>query len=167
METTYSKKKPSMFTLKTPSKLSTLLSPRDEYRQVFDTNVFGVSLVTQSMTPLLRQLGQDKPKKIVNISSILGSITAMDGTRGSGQGPAYSVAKAALNMMTRLTANELRSQNFIVFAIHPGWVKTDLGGEHAPVHQEESVQGILDKLDHADASDSGRFFDYTGKELDW
>ncbi|KAI8051927.1 4-dihydrotrisporin dehydrogenase [Gilbertella persicaria] len=139
-------------------------TPREEYTKVFNTNVFGVSDVTKAMIPLLKLR---ETKKIINISSVLGSVSAMDGTRGSGQGPVYSISKSALNMMTRLTANHLQPEGFIVFAIHPGWVKTDMGGNHAPVTQEESVHGILHKVGTSIAKDCGGFFEYTGKELDW
>lgn len=129
--------------------------------------MIGVSNVTQKFIPLLRKCGEKQVKKIVNISSVIGSITAMDGTRGSGQGPAYGISKTALNMITRLTANHLRSENFIVFAIHPGWVRTSLGGDHAPITSQESVNGILDKINKSQSNDSGEFFDFTGKPLGW
>lgn len=129
--------------------------------------MIGVSNVTQRFIPLLRKRGEQQVKKIINISSIIGSITSMDGSRGSGQGPVYGISKTALNMLTRLTANHLRSENFIVFAIHPGWVSTDLGGQSAPVTSQESVRGILNKIDQCQSKDSGEFFDFTGASLEW
>lgn len=129
--------------------------------------MIGVLNVTQKLTPLLRKRGEKQVKKIVNISSVIGSITAMDGTRGSGQGPAYGISKTALNMMTRLTANHLRSENFIVFAINPGWVRTSMGGDHAPITSQESVSGMLDKINKSQSNDSGEFFDFAGKPLEW
>lgn len=134
---------------------------------MINTNVIGTSNVTQRFIPLLRKRGEHQIKKIVNISSIIGSITATDASRESGQGPVYGISKTALNMLTRLTANHLRSENFIVFAIHPGWVSTDLGGASAPVTSQESVRGILNKIEQCQSTDSGEFFDYTGASLDW
>ncbi|KAK4513083.1 uncharacterized protein ATC70_000121 [Mucor velutinosus] len=141
--------------------------PQEEFTRVINTNVIGTSNVTQRFIPLLRKRGEQQLKKIVNISSIIGSITAMDGSRGSGQGPVYGISKTALNMLTRLTANHLRSENFIVFAIHPGWVSTDLGGASAPVTSQESVKGILNKIQHCQSKDCGEFFDFTGASLNW
>ncbi|EPB87851.1 hypothetical protein HMPREF1544_05380 [Mucor circinelloides 1006PhL] len=141
--------------------------PQEEFTRVINTNVIGVSNVTQRFIPLLRKRGEQQVKKIINISSIIGSITSMDGSRGSGQGPVYGISKTALNMLTRLTANHLRSENFIVFAIHPGWVSTDLGGQSAPVTSQESVRGILNKIDQCQSKDSGEFFDFTGASLEW
>ncbi|KAL7319718.1 hypothetical protein PS15m_002819 [Mucor circinelloides] len=141
--------------------------PQEEFTRVINTNVIGVSNVTQRFIPLLRKRGEQQVKKIINISSIIGSITSMDGSRGSGQGPVYGISKTALNMLTRLTANHLRSEDFIVFAIHPGWVSTDLGGQSAPVTSQESVRGILNKIDQCQSEDSGEFFDFTGASLEW
>lgn len=141
--------------------------PQEEFIRVINTNVIGTSNVTQRFIPLLRKRGEHQIKKIVNISSIIGSITATDASRESGQGPVYGISKTALNMLTRLTANHLRSENFIVFAIHPGWVSTDLGGPSAPVTSQESVRGILNKIEQCQSTDSGEFFDYTGASLDW
>ncbi|GAN05629.1 uncharacterized oxidoreductase C663.09c-like [Mucor ambiguus] len=141
--------------------------PQEEFTKVINTNLIGTSNVTQQFIPLLRKRGEQELKKIVNISSIIGSITAMDGSRGSGQGPAYGISKTALNMLTRLTANHLRSENFIVFSIHPGWVSTDLGGASAPVTSQESVRGILNKIQQCQPTDSGEFFGFTGASLEW
>ncbi|CAO3630231.1 unnamed protein product [Mucor fragilis] len=141
--------------------------PQEEFAKVINTNVIGTSNVTQQFIPLLRKRGGQQAPKIINISSVIGSITAMDGSRGSGQGPVYGISKTALNMLTRLTANHLRSENFIVFAIHPGWVSTDMGGASAPVTTQESVKGILNKIEQCQSKDSGEFFDFTGASLDW
>lgn len=103
------------------------------FRTTFETNVFGLIAVTQAFLPLLRA---SPAGRIVNLSSILGSIAEH---RDSGSPiyamrfPAYDASKAAVNMYTAELAEELRGTAIKVNAAHPGWVKTDLGGEHAPM----------------------------------
>ncbi|ABS60998.1 MULTISPECIES: SDR family oxidoreductase [Fervidobacterium] len=97
--------------------------------------------------------------KIINISSILGSITNTGGTSSI----PYSISKAALNMATKLLSHKLK--NMKVISIHPGWVKTDMGGSNAPVLPEESAAGIINVIRNLDKS--GIFLDYTGKLIEW
>lgn len=149
-------------------KLSThSYSPGSEYMKVFETNVVGVSDVTQAFLPLLRKRGQDKIKKILNMSSILGSIAVINDFNFAGSGPAYSVSKAALNMYTKMLANQVASDRITVYSSHPGWVRTSMGGEQAPLEPEESIAGMLKVIDNLTLEKSGCFIDYEGKELNW
>ncbi|OAD02870.1 hypothetical protein MUCCIDRAFT_142722 [Mucor lusitanicus CBS 277.49] len=136
---------------------------------VFHTNVIGVSNVTKELLPLLQKRGKDHVKKIVNISSILGSIELIDrlSTLPVGVNPAYNISKAALNMYVKMLANNLAKDNFIVYSSHPGWVATELGGKSAPVQAVDSIRGQLAKLESATAKDNGGFFDFEGKTLPW
>lgn len=102
------------------------ISPKEEYVKIFETNVVGVSEVINAFLPILRKRGQVNTKKILNMSSGLGSITNMNAGKGSGFGSAYCVSKAAVNMLTKMFANQLAKENIIIYASHPGWVKTDL-----------------------------------------
>jgi len=97
--------------------------------------------------------------KIVNISSILGSITNTGGTTSV----PYSISKAALNMVTKLLAHKLK--NMFVVSIHPGWVKTDMGGQEAPLLPEESAAGIIKVIKNLNKS--GIFIDYKGDIIQW
>ncbi|WP_448375722.1 SDR family oxidoreductase [Fervidobacterium sp.] len=97
--------------------------------------------------------------KIVNISSILGSITNTGGTTSM----PYSISKAALNMVTKLLAHKLK--NMYVVSIHPGWVKTDMGGQEAPLLPEESATGIIKVIKNLNKS--GIFIDYKGDTIQW
>jgi NAD(P)-dependent dehydrogenase (short-subunit alcohol dehydrogenase family) len=135
--------------------------------RIFETNVIGVSDVTQAFVPLLRKRGQDKVKKILNISSFLGSIADLGIANPTTRGSAYGVSKAALNMLTKMNATLLAKENFIVYSTHPGWVKTDMGGDSAPVEQVDSIAGMLKKLDSVTGEDNGSFFNYTGEALKW
>lgn len=120
--------------------------------------------MTQGFLPLLRQRNT---KKILNISSFLGSITNIATANPGGHAPAYGVSKTALNMLTKLFANHLASENFIVYSTHPGWVKTDMGGDSAPVEQVDSIAGMLKVLDTITHQDNGSFYNYTGAKLEW
>ena len=89
-------------------------------RDAAETNLYGPWLMVQRFLPLLR--ASDHPR-IVNVSSEAGSLTGMGGGT-----PAYAASKAALNALTLMLAAELRSERFLVNAVCPGWVATDMGG---------------------------------------
>jgi NAD(P)-dependent dehydrogenase (short-subunit alcohol dehydrogenase family) len=99
----------------------------DEMREVYETNVFGVVIVTNAMLPLLRRA---PAARIVNVSSEVGSITAQtDPASPLAQMPAglaYPSSKAALNMITAMYAKELRDAPIKVNAANPGYTATDL-----------------------------------------
>ena len=121
-------------------------------------NTIAPLLVTQTLLPAL---SNGKMKTIVNISSSLGSIARNhDGGRY-----AYRASKAALNAITRRLAIDLKG--FIAISIHPGWVKTDMGGSNADITVEKSVTGMRNVIVKLMATDSGSFFDYSGKTLEW
>ncbi|SMF48073.1 NAD(P)-dependent dehydrogenase, short-chain alcohol dehydrogenase family [Tistlia consotensis] len=100
---------------------------------------------------------------IVNVSSKMGSIA----DNGSGGAYAYRSSKAALNMVTRNLAIELKDKGAVVVAVHPGWVRTEMGGPEAEITPEESVGGLRRLIDGLTPADSGRFFDWQGRELPW
>lgn len=126
----------------------------------FAVNAIGTLRATQAILPALR-VGQ--AKKIVNISSKMGSIA--DNTSGGSY--AYRMSKAAVNMATRSLASDLKSDGFVVLTFHPGWVLTDMGGPNALIGPEESIAGMLKVIENAGAEESGRFWDYRGHELAW
>ena len=99
----------------------------DAIREVYETNVFGVIMVTNAMLPLLRRA---PAARIVNVSSEVGSITSMtDPASPLAQMPAglaYPSSKSALNMITAMYAKELRDTPIKVNAANPGYTKTDL-----------------------------------------
>lgn len=96
-------------------------------------------------------------------SSQMGSI----GDNRSGDYYAYRVSKAALNMIAKGVSNDLRPQGISVVALHPGWVRTRMGGQGAPLTVEQSVAGQQRLFDRLTLADSGHFFNYDGKELPW
>ncbi len=85
----------------------------------------------------------------------------------SGKSYAYRTSKTGLNMITKILAIEGQLDNITVTSYHPGWAKTDMGGERAPVPASVSVQGLIELIEQQTAGRSGRFFEYTGVELPW
>jgi NAD(P)-dependent dehydrogenase (short-subunit alcohol dehydrogenase family) len=126
----------------------------------FHVNAVGPMMVAQNYLDLLRS-GDDP--KILNISSRLGSLTL----KSSGGRYSYCSSKAALNMLTRALAFDLRSDDIAVLTMHPGWVRTDMGGSGAPVEPSESARGILRVADELTMSDTGGFYTYQGREVPW
>ncbi|KAI8982001.1 4-dihydrotrisporin dehydrogenase [Mycotypha africana] len=140
---------------------------KNELVKVFETNVAAVNEVSKAFVPILRKRGAGCVKKILNMSSLLGSISSMEDATGYGFGVAYCVSKAGTNMLTRAMSSKLGKENFIVYSSHPGWVQTDMGGGEAPVTTEASISGMLARLDSITAEDNGKFFDFESKTIGW
>ena len=118
-----------------------------EAKNVLETlniNSVGPIRVTQALLPLLKKSSEPR---VANISSQMGSI----GDNSGGGSAAYRMSKAAVNMFTKTLAIDEKS--VISLALHPGWVKTRMGGPQAPLE--------------ATASDSGKFLSYSGRDLPW
>lgn len=130
-------------------------------RTTLDVNLLGPMRVTYGL--LDNVLASDKPR-IVNISSSLGSI----GNNEDGTFLGYRESKAGLNMFTRSLAAEYEDDKLIAIAVHPGWVRTDMGGPEAAVSPEGSVLGMLRLIDRLRLKDSGFYFNgLDGKRLPW
>lgn len=125
----------------------------------YQVNALGPMRVTQA---LYNNLKQGKGRKVVNITSVMGSIGM-----NFGGGYDYRASKVALNMLTNTLSKELGKDGFTCIVIHPGWVQTDMGGSSAPVTPKQSISGMIAVIDGLDNSANGKFFDYTGKELPW
>jgi NAD(P)-dependent dehydrogenase (short-subunit alcohol dehydrogenase family) len=126
-------------------------------QDVMTVNAISPLRVTKAFLPLLQKA---KQPVVANISSLMGSIEDT-----SGGAYAYRMSKAALNMFTKCLANEL-SQG-IAICLHPGWVKTEMGGAGAMVEKADSVAGLLNVIKNANHDSSGSFFDFRGKQLPW
>jgi len=123
------------------------------------TNVYGPWRLCQAFIPLMKRNGCGR---IVNVSSLGGSLHYMQ----EGGSPAYSVSKAALNVLTRKLAAELRGTGILVNSIDPGWLATDMGGPGGgPV--EEGANGIVWAATLPDDGPSGGFFFGHGKPVPW
>lgn len=135
-------------------------------RETFQVNLFAVIALTQTLLPLLRKAPAGR---IVNLSSILGSLTLHsmpDSPIEPAKSFAYDASKTALNAYTIHLAHELRDTGIKVNSAHPGWVKTELGGEHAPMEVADSWKTSV-RLATLDASGpSGGFF-HEADTLPW
>ena len=117
-------------------------------------------MVAQSLLGLLKA---GKAGKIVNVTSQLGSISR----KRSGGRYSYDGSKAALNMFSRTLAFDVIDDGIITIVIHPGWVRTDMGGRGASIGVEESAAGILNVTEKLTKKDVGRFLAWDGAEIPW
>jgi len=109
------------------------------------------------------QIARSEQKVIITISSKMGSIA----DNSSGGNYLYRTSKAAVNMVVKSLAIDLKPTGITAVALNPGWVKTDMGGPNAMISVEESVSGMRQVISSLTIADSGKFFDYDGNEIPW
>lgn len=131
--------------------------PLECFEDAFAVNVVGVARVTRVFLPLLTRASHPR---VVNISSLAGSIS----TKEDSQYYCYSASKAALKMLTRSMAAELRPRGITVVAVTPGWVKTEMGGPQAPLSVEDSAASLAATIDRITHHDAGHFLDRDGRK---
>jgi NAD(P)-dependent dehydrogenase (short-subunit alcohol dehydrogenase family) len=139
----------------------------ETWRKTFDTNLFGLIATTQAFLPLLRK---SEAGRIVNLSSILGSIT-LHATPGSPiydfkVMPTYNVSKSAVNAYTVQLAYELKDSKIKVNAAHPGWVKTELGGEGATMELPDGAKTSVALATIGEDGPNGTYV-HMGETLPW
>lgn len=126
----------------------------------FAVNASAPLLITQALAPLLA-LG-NKPR-VLCVTSQLGSIAQASSFRTI----SYAMSKAALNMAVKRLAAELAPRGIVVLTVHPGWVKTDMGGKSATLAPADSAHALINLIEHARVEDAGKFLAYDGAELPW
>lgn len=126
----------------------------------YKVNAAGPILIAQQYLELLKA---GRGKKIVNITTGISSLSMRD----TGGMYSYTASKAALNMHTKNLSIDVAEWGIIAIVLDPGWVKTDMGGPNAWITPEESVNGILQVVDHLTLEDTGKFFHYSGTEIAW
>ena len=127
--------------------------------QTLAVNTLGPLRVIQALLPNLRA---GKRHTIVNMTSQLGSIE-----QSNGRWYAYRTSKAALNQVNKTLSAELAPEGFICVVLHPGWVRTDMGGAAATYTPQESVAGLIAVIDKLEPDDNGRFYDFKGTPIPW
>jgi len=132
----------------------------ESWSEAFLVNAMAPIKMAESFYP---HVSNSEKKMIATVTSMMGSITL----NTDGQEVIYRSSKNAANMAYICLANKLRNDKITVLVLHPGWVKTDMGGEKAPILPEESAKGLLKVMLDADINDSGTFFSYTGDILPW
>jgi NAD(P)-dependent dehydrogenase (short-subunit alcohol dehydrogenase family) len=145
--------------------------PRGETPTTLDAKTLLQTFHLNSVAPVIlaqRCLGLlsvgDQPK-IANVSSKMGSLWWKE--REGGGDYSYCSSKAALNMLSRTLAFDLRPEGIIVVAFNPGWVQTDMGGDTADLTPPESVRGMLDVIARLTQADSSKFLTWEGQEHPW
>jgi len=132
-----------------------------DWGQVFRVNVIGPMKMADAF---VEHVAASQQKKLVALTSVIGSIER----NRIGSLYAYRASKAALNAVMRSLAIDLqKSHGVIVAPIHPGWVRTDMGGPNADVDVVDSIAGLRRVIGEPAAFPGGCFYDYRGQSLAW
>ncbi len=130
------------------------------WRDVFVVNTQAPVKLAEAFLPQVRR---SERRLIVAVSSLMGSVT--DNT--SGGSIMYRSSKAALNAAMKSLSLDLADARIGILILHPGWVKTDMGGANAPTLPQESIAGMRRVIDDFTLGESGRFIDFRGREAPW
>jgi NAD(P)-dependent dehydrogenase (short-subunit alcohol dehydrogenase family) len=132
----------------------------EEWRQVLEVNLLGPARLCEAF---LDGLERSERRLIVTLTSGMGSLA--DNT--SGGSILYRTSKAAVNMLMRTSAIDLTARGITCIVVNPGWVKTDMGGPNAKLSPEESIQALRRVIAKIGPEDSGKFYNYDGREYPW
>ncbi|MDV3241567.1 MAG: SDR family oxidoreductase [Methylocaldum sp.] len=130
------------------------------WARVLKINAEAPVKMTEAFLP---HVSRSERKLVVAITSLMGSMA----DNSSGGAIMYRTSKAALNAAMKSLAIDLKPRGVGVMILHPGWVKTDMGGSNAPTSPAESVAGMRRTIEGFALRDSGRFLDFRGRELPW
>jgi NAD(P)-dependent dehydrogenase (short-subunit alcohol dehydrogenase family) len=136
---------------------STLDMDFDGFLDTLAVNTLGPLRIVQAFMPHLRRAPSGK---IVTISSRMGSLSYAKSDR-----IAYRASKAAVNKVMQGLATDLHREGIAVVSVHPGWVRTDMGGAGADIPVQESAAALLRLIDRLTLNDTGQFFDWQGAAL--
>jgi NAD(P)-dependent dehydrogenase (short-subunit alcohol dehydrogenase family) len=129
------------------------------WRQTFEVNALAPLIMAEAF---VEHVARSKERKLVAITSQLGSIT-----QNNGGWYAYRASKTALNMHWKNLSKDLAGRNVICVVLHPGWVQTDMGGAGAPLSIDQSVPAMVKVIDGLKPSQNGHFISYDGTGIDW
>ncbi|KAI2653567.1 Aspartate aminotransferase, mitochondrial [Labeo rohita] len=146
----------------------------DKMLENFHTNSVAPLMITKAVLPLLKRAAAKGTgmgihrAAVINMTSLLGSVELYWGDRANSfKWYPYRTSKSALNMVTRCLAVDLEADGILCMALHPGWVRTDMGGPDAPLSPEESISCVLSVIGGLTEKDHGSFLHYTGEQLPW
>ncbi len=142
-----------------PDRQSAMDMDFDGFTETLAVNVLAPLRIAQAFLPHLKRSANPR---LMTISSNMGSMS-----RAGSDHLAYRASKAAVNKVTQALATDLQRSGIAVAAIHPGWVRTDMGGRGADIEAAESARGILDLAERLDLAGTGRFLRYDGAEMPW
>ena len=132
----------------------------DSWLEVLKVNLIAPLLITQS---IIKNIEKSSEKKIYILSSKVGSIE----DNKSGGMYVYRSSKTALNQIVKSLSIDLKPLGISVISLHPGWVRTDMGGLNALISVEESVNGMVGVISNTNIFNSGKFINYDGTEIPW
>ena len=132
---------------------------RQQWLEVLNVNSVAPLMLAQALHENLRAKGGT----FAVLSSRMGSIEGNDG----GALYLYRSSKAAVNQVVKSLSIDLASQGLLAAALHPGWVRTDMGGPNGLIDANESVAGMVQVIDGLNAATSGHFFNFDGVEIPW
>uniref|UniRef100_A0A671VSH9 Si:dkey-12e7.4 n=1 Tax=Sparus aurata TaxID=8175 RepID=A0A671VSH9_SPAAU len=143
----------------------------------FHTNSVAPLMITKAYLPLLKRAASRggaggagkmgiQRAAVINMTSLLGSVELAWGERANNfKWYPYRTSKSALNMVSRCMAVDLEPDGILCMAVHPGWVRTDMGGSQAPLSPEESITSTLSVIGGLTEKDHGSFLNFTGEVL--
>ena len=130
------------------------------WQQAFAVNTMAPLKITEAF---IQRIARSELKTIVTITSKMGSLAD---NRGGGS-YIYRSSKAGVNIVMKSLSIDLNPQKIIAVVLHPGWVKTDMGGPGALISAEQSVTGMRRVIGNLTLKDSGKFYAFDGKEVPW
>jgi len=145
------------------------ISPRGERWENLEADTMLATLRVNAIAPLLvarhfhELLCAGRSPRVINVSSMMGSLAL----KRSGRHYSYCSSKAALNMLTRTAAHDLKADGIVVCALHPGWVRTDMGGSEADLDPVQSVRGMRTVIAGLTLRDTGAFYTWQGWRHPW
>ncbi|MCP4998073.1 MAG: SDR family oxidoreductase [Hyphomicrobiales bacterium] len=142
-----------------PERQSVLDMDFDGFADTLAINTVGPLRVTHAFLPHLKRSDR---ARIVTLSSWMGSMSHAKSDR-----IAYRASKAAVNKVMQGLAADVQPMGIAVAAAHPGWVRTEMGGQHADISPEESAGGVLDLCEYLDIASTGHFWNWDGEHLAW
>ena len=131
-----------------------------EWRQVFEVNTIAPLMLVQAF---VEQVAASRQKLVAVISSKVGSIA----DNSSGGSYVYRSSKTAVNQVVKSVSIDLSDREITVISLHPGWVKTDMGGPNAEISPNQSGSGLKRILQSAGLSQSGKFIEFDGNNIPW
>ena len=132
----------------------------EDWQHTFEVNTLGAMRVSEA---LIDNVARSNLKLIVATTSHMGSISEIS----SASDYAYRSSKAALNTAMKGLSIAVAARNIGVLILHPGWVRTRMGGDSAPLSTEQSVSGMRKLVENFKMESSGKFFRYDGSSIPW
>lgn len=142
-----------------PDRQATTDMDNDGFARTLAVNTIAPLIITNAFLPNLRQ---SEAGKLVTISSQMGMMTSTSSDR-----IAYRASKSAVNKVMQGLATDLKPANIAVLTLHPGWVRSDMGGSSADISTQESASGILQRIQALSIATTGQFLNYAGETMAW